>query len=135
MAQLGLGPFGSSSSSSASPQPAHSVVLASSHTISPLQNPRLGPALIDRRPMATARLRSAASLRGVLLRHFSVGPASTPHAVSRVPGSGSCSSPASRPLSSSPPVVSQRVNFQPPPRMMTSQRLKCCDFLVVLFLI
>ncbi|RLN43280.1 hypothetical protein C2845_PM01G49190 [Panicum miliaceum] len=36
--------------------------------------------------MATARLRSAASLRGVLLRHFSVGPASTPHAVSRVSG-------------------------------------------------
>ncbi|TKV90110.1 hypothetical protein SEVIR_9G006800v4 [Setaria viridis] len=35
--------------------------------------------------MATARLRSAASLRGVLLRHFSVGPSSTPHAVSRVP--------------------------------------------------
>lgn len=35
--------------------------------------------------MATARLRSSASLRGALLRHFSVGPASTPRAVSRVP--------------------------------------------------
>ncbi|CAN6302740.1 unnamed protein product [Urochloa humidicola] len=35
--------------------------------------------------MATARLRSAASLRGVLLRHFSAEPASTPHVVSRVP--------------------------------------------------
>uniref|UniRef100_A0A0D9W1J0 Uncharacterized protein n=1 Tax=Leersia perrieri TaxID=77586 RepID=A0A0D9W1J0_9ORYZ len=35
--------------------------------------------------MATARLRSASSLRGILLRHCSVGPASSPHPVSRVP--------------------------------------------------
>ncbi|KAL6638290.1 hypothetical protein ACP70R_025862 [Stipagrostis hirtigluma subsp. patula] len=35
--------------------------------------------------MATARLRSAGPLRGILLRHFSAGPASPPHAVSRVP--------------------------------------------------
>ncbi|KAL6909581.1 hypothetical protein ACP4OV_001862 [Aristida adscensionis] len=35
--------------------------------------------------MATARLRSAAPLREALARHFSVGPASAPHAASRVP--------------------------------------------------
>ncbi|CAL4928465.1 unnamed protein product [Urochloa decumbens] len=35
--------------------------------------------------MATARLRSAASLRGALLRHFSAEPASTPHVLSPVP--------------------------------------------------
>ncbi|XP_006650918.1 uncharacterized protein LOC102719753 [Oryza brachyantha] len=34
--------------------------------------------------MATARLRSASSLRGILLRHCSVGPVSHPQAVSRV---------------------------------------------------
>ncbi|TVU12825.1 hypothetical protein EJB05_46487 [Eragrostis curvula] len=35
--------------------------------------------------MATARLRTAAPLRGILLRHFSVGPASPQRALSRVP--------------------------------------------------